>query len=147
MTKEKVLEILYKDMHTVSVGTLDDDGKPYVAFMDLMAADESGIYVFTSAKKRLHRYMSNHEFVSIAAMTHTDDFFNSQMITFNGRVENIGRDKLDGLLEKNPYLYKLFPSGSPEGIAGLDVFCMHDGELRYQDFSVKPFADETFRLN
>lgn len=35
MTKEKVLEILYKDMHTVSVGTLDDDGKPYVATITL----------------------------------------------------------------------------------------------------------------
>jgi len=68
MTKEEMLIKLYKDIHSIAVGTLTGDGKPFVAFMDIMCADETGIYVSTSRSKPLYRYLNTHPYISIAGM-------------------------------------------------------------------------------
>ena len=142
MTTREILYMLCHDIHSVAVGTIDDAGHPFTAFMDIMRADESGIYVSTSRGKDLYRYLNGCGFVSLSGMC-GGDFFHSQMITFNGRIENIGPALWEELLADNDYLYRIFPKGQDKDH---DVFRIHDGAGDFQDFSVMPFTRETFRL-
>ena len=143
MTTKEILDMLYKDIHSVAVGTIDDHGHPFTAYMDIMRADETGIYVSTSKGKDLYRYLNTCGYVSISGMR-GGDFFHSQMITFNGRIENIGPDLWEELLADNDYLYRIFPKGTD---TEHDVFRIHDGTGDFQDFSVMPFIRETYRIS
>ncbi len=143
MTTKEILDILYKDIHSVAVGLIDDNGHPFTAFMDIMRADESGIYVSTSRSKDLYRYLNNNDYVSLSGMM-GGDFFHSKMITFNGRVDNIGPDLWEELLSQNDYLYKIFPKGQD---TEHDVFRFYKGDGDFQDFSVMPFTREEFHID
>ena len=143
MTTKEIMNILFKDIHSIAVGTIDEDGHPFTAYMDVMRADETGIYVSTSRFKKLYWCLDNNDYVSLSGMR-GGDYFNSQMITFNGRCENIGPDLWEELLADNAYLYRIFPKGED---TQHDVFRIHDGEGDYQDFSVVPSTREEYRLD
>ncbi len=143
MTAKEILAMLYKDIHSVAVGTIDEKGHPFTAFMDIMRADETGIYVSTSRGKDLYRYLNSHDHVSLCGMR-GGDFFHSQMITFNGKIENIGPGLWEELLADNAYLYRIFPKGTD---TEHDVFRIHCGKGDFQDFSVMPFVKVTYQIN
>lgn len=144
MDKKEVLRLFYEEIHSVCIGTIDADGHPLTAVLDLMRADETGIYVMTHKYKKVYHCLDTQPFISISGMT-GEDFYHSKMITFNGKVENIGGDMVDELLAANPYLYRLFPAGRDN--SDLDVFRMYDGTLDYQDFSVEPNLREKFHID
>ena len=142
MNRNEILNYLYNDIHSVCMSTIDEEGKPFSAFMDIMRADESGIYVSTSRWKKLYRCLDTCPYVSLCGMS-GDDYFTSKMITFRGKVENIGPELWADLLEENSYLYRLFPKGDD---SEHDVFRIHSGEGDYQDFSEEPPVKHEFTL-
>ena len=143
MTTKEILDFLYKDIHSIAIATLDDEGRPFTAFMDVLRADETGIYLSTSRYKELYRCLNGHEYVALTGMC-GGDFFHSKMGTFRGRIENIGPDLWEELLADNDYLYRIFPKGEDKEH---DVFRIHDGAGDYQDFAVMPFVKEDFALD
>ena len=60
------------------------------------------------------------------------------MITLQGRVRNIGKARIDDLMDANPYMKKLYPDDQKEKRQIIDVFQVYCGEGVYQDFSVSP---------
>ena len=143
MTVNEIMTMLCKDIHSVAVGTIDQKGRPFTAFMDVMRADETGIYISTSKSKELYRCLNTCGYVSLSGMC-CGDFFHSRMITFRGRIENLGPGLWEELLAQNDYLYRLFPKGTK---TDHDVFRIFDGEGDFQDFSVMPFLKEDFFLS
>ena len=45
------LNYLVEEIHTVIVATVDDDGRPVTAAIDMMDADDSGLYFLTAKGK------------------------------------------------------------------------------------------------
>lgn len=144
MENKIILKALYEEIHSVCIGTIDEDGHPLTAILDVMQADESGIYVMTHKYKKIYQCMDKTAYISLVGMT-GGDFFHSKMISFNGYVENLGGGMVDALLEANPYLYRLFPIGRDN--SDLDVFRIYNGIGDYQDFSIEPNLRITFRIN
>ena len=66
------------------------------------------------------------------------------MVTFRGRIDNIGPELWEELLADNDYLYRIFPKGED---TEHDVFRIHAGTGDYQDFSVMPFVREDFAID
>lgn len=144
METKEILNTLYQDIHSICIGTIDTDGHPLTAILDILRADESGIYVSTHKYKKIYQCLNSQPFVSIVGMA-GEDYFHSKMVTFNGKVENLGGGLVDQLLSENPYLYRLFPIGRDN--SDLDVFRIYGGVGEYQDFSVEPNVRITFRID
>ncbi len=133
--------ILQHDIHSVVLATNDEQGHPVTAYMDVMHADESGIYFLTSKGKNIYRRMSQCEYVALTGMTGTD-FFHSKMLSVRGKIKNVGTAKVKELFDENPYMYKIYPSEENRDV--VEVFCIYEGQGEYSDFSVKPPVRSTF---
>ena len=130
--------VLEKEIHSVVVGMIDSKGRPVTAFMDVMLADESGIYFLTSNNGReLYHNLNNSEYISLCGKT-DGDYFHSKMITVKGKIRNIGKSRVDELLDRNDYLKKLYPDSEKEKRQILDVFHVYSGQLTYQEFATVP---------
>lgn len=135
MDAQDYLYILYKEIHSVVLATTDGDGHPATAYMDVMYADDTGIYFMTSKGKDIYQRMNTCDYVSLTGMT-GNNFFDSKMITVRGRIRNIGSEKVELLFDKNPYMYKIYPSAENRDV--IDVFQIYTGQGEYSDFSVQP---------
>lgn len=82
------LKILQKDLHSVVLAVNDELGHLATAYMDVMFADEDGIYFMTSKGKAIHQRMSSNEYVALSGMT-GNDFFHSKMMTIQGKIRTI----------------------------------------------------------
>ncbi|MDE7266253.1 MAG: 4Fe-4S binding protein [Lachnospiraceae bacterium] len=129
------LKILQNDIHSVVLATNDKNGHPVTAYMDVMYADEGGIYFLTSRGKEIYRRMNCNEYVSLSGMTGSD-FFHSTMMTVQGKIRNIGNSRVKELFDANPYMYKIYPDEDNRGV--IEVFQIYEGQGEYSDFSVQP---------
>jgi uncharacterized pyridoxamine 5'-phosphate oxidase family protein len=138
MSIDEYLSVIEKEIHSVVVSMVDRDGKPASAFMDVMLADESGLYFLTSDNGRdLYHNLNNSEYVSICGKT-DGDYYHSKMITVKGRIRNIGKSRVDELLDRNDYLKKLYPDNEKDKRQILDVFQVYEGQGTYQEFATFP---------
>lgn len=59
MTTQEILNILQSDIHSVVFATLDEHGLPQTCVIDLMLADDDGLYFLTAKGKSFyHRLMA-----------------------------------------------------------------------------------------
>ena len=54
MTTQKILNILQSDIHSVVFATLDEHGLPQTCVIDLMLADDDGLYFLTAKGKSFY---------------------------------------------------------------------------------------------
>lgn len=136
MDAPKILSILYSEIHSVVVGMIDSKGHPSSAFLDVMLAEDDSIYFMTSNNgRKLYQMLNDSDYISICGKTE-GDYFHSKMITLQGRIRNIGKARIDDLMDANPYMKKLYPDDQKEKRQIIDVFQVYCGEGVYQDFSV-----------
>ena len=55
MTTQEILNILQSDIHSVVFATLDEHGLPQTCVIDLMLADDDGLYFLTAKGKAFYR--------------------------------------------------------------------------------------------
>lgn len=138
MDASEILTVLYQDIHSVVVGMTDEEGHPASAYLDVMMADKDSIYFMTSDNGRsLYHLLNNSDYISICGKT-DGDYFHAKMISLQGRIRNIGKDRVDELIDANPYMKKLYPDQEKEKRKIIDVFRVYCGEGSYQDFSTNP---------
>ena len=138
MSTGEYLAVLEKEIHSVVVSMVDADGRPVSAFMDVMLADESGIYFLTSDNGRdLYRNLNSSKYVSLCGKT-DGDYYHSKMVTVRGKVRNIGKSRVDELLDRNEYLKKLYPDEAKGKRQILDVFRVYAAHGTYQEFATVP---------
>lgn len=65
-------------------------------------------------------------------------------LTAHGKVQNIGKKKLDEIFEKNPYMASINPD--PVSREALEVFRMMEGEGEFFDLSTKPVTRASFSI-
>ena len=138
MERENWPMLLEKDNHSVVVSMVDQDGLPISAYMDVMLADASGVYFLTSNNGRnLYHDLNRSRVVSVCGKT-DGDYFHAKMVSLKGKIRNIGKDRVDELIERNPYMKKLYPDEQPDRRKILDVFQIYEGKGTFQEFSANP---------
>lgn len=128
-------------IHSVVLATVDDDGLPATCVVDVMLADEGGLYFLTGRGKSLYARLSKHPEVALTALK-GESTITSISISVRGRVREIGSARIPEIFEKNPYMAKIYPSEAAR--SALTVFQLYEGSGEFFDLSVRPIFRERF---
>lgn len=142
-TAAEYLKILVEDLHRSIVATVDDEGLPVTAAIDLMDWDDNSIYFLTATGKNFYDRLQNRKFLALTAMK-GEDTMSTVAISLRGKVRDIGKDRIPEIFAKNPYMWDIYPAGTEHA---LTVFQVYEGSGEWFDLSKKPLerASFTFR--
>lgn len=143
MTTEEYLSMLCEEFRSVVVATVDEDGLPVTAGIDIMMSDENSAYFLTGRKTGFYRRLRARGALSLTGMKGPDPL-HTVTLTVRGKVRELGPELLPLLFEKNLFMQKLYPT--EESRSGLTVFQIFEGTGEYVDLSRRPFFKERFRF-
>ena len=70
---ETYFRYLVNEIHTTIVATVDDEGLPVTAAIDMMDADENGLYFLTARGKGFYDRLKKRGFLALTALTSCSD--------------------------------------------------------------------------
>ncbi len=143
METKDYLEYIVKEIHTTVVATVDDEGLPVTAAIDMMDADENSLYFLTAKGKSLYERLKKKEYLALTALK-GEDTMSSVAVSIRGKVRELGYDKIPEMFEKNPYMYQIYPT--EESMNALKVFQIYEGSGEWFDLSKKPIERASFVL-
>ena len=132
---------LADEIHTTIVATVDDEGLPVTAAIDMMGYDEGGLYFLTAKGKSFYERLVKRGFLALTAVK-GEDTMSSVSISIRGRVKELGYEKIPELFEKNPYMKEIYPT--EESMHALTVFYIFEGSGEWFDLSKKPIERDSF---
>ena len=135
-----ILRYLVDDIHTTVVATLDDQGLPVTAAIDMMMADEDGVYFLTAKGKPFYDRLTRRGFVALTGVK-GEDTMRSVAVSLRGKVKEVP-EVLPALLDRNPYMDEIYPTAAAK--QALTAFCIYQGEGEYFDLSRRPIYRESF---
>ncbi|MBQ6425424.1 MAG: 4Fe-4S binding protein [Clostridia bacterium] len=138
---EHYFRYLVKEIHTVIVATVDDEGLPVTAAIDMMDYDENGLYFLTAKGKSFYDRLVKRGFLALTAIKGKDTM-SSAAVSVRGKVRELGYDRIPELFEKNPYMLEIYPT--EESMHALTVFQICDGTGEWFDLSKKPIERVSF---
>lgn len=141
MQSKDYLKYLVNEIHTSVVATVDDDGLPVTAVIDMMDADEDSLYFLTAKGKGFYDRLKKRGFLALTALK-GEDTMSSVSISIRGRVRELGYKKIPELFEKNPYMHEIYPS--EKSMKALTAFQIYKGEGEWFDLSKKPIERASF---
>ncbi len=141
METKDYLRFLVNEIHTTIVATVDDEGLPVTAAIDMMDNDENSLYFFTARGKGFYDRLKKREFLALTAMK-GEDTMSSTAISVRGRVRELGYDRIPELFEKNSYMHEIYPT--EESMKALSVFQIYEGTGEWFDLSKKPIERASF---
>ncbi|WP_294578678.1 4Fe-4S binding protein [uncultured Thomasclavelia sp.] len=144
MERGKILQILQQDIHTVIMATSDLQGKVYTCAIDLMLLENESLYFLTARGKSFYQRLMNNHYVALTGLK-GEDTMSSIAISLQGKVKNIGHDKLALIFQENPYMQEIYPDEIARDV--LEVFEIYQYDLEYFDLSQKPIYRQSFSVN
>ena len=141
MTTAQILNILQQDIHSVVFATLDDKGLPQTCVIDLMLAGGDGLYFLTARGKSFYNRLMARPFVALSGMK-GQDTLSSVAISLRGPVRSIGKERLEEIFARNPYMARIYPTEKSR--EALEVFQLYKGEGEYFDLSQQPPFRQSF---
>ncbi len=126
MTSMDYLKILVEDIHSTTVATLDEQGRPVTRVIDIMLYDEHGIYFLTGKGKAFYKQLMTQGYLSLSSIK------DQRSISLRGKVKNIGSERLDEMFEKDPEMKELYPGDTR---SALEVFCLYEATGEFFDIS------------
>lgn len=135
MTTLEILKILQTDIHSAVFATVDEQGLPQTCVIDLMLADEDGLFFLTAKGKSFYHRLMTHHFVALSGLKGSNTL-SSLAISLRGHVRSIGQDRLEEIFEKNSYMEKIYPTVKSR--SALEVFQIYKGEGEYFDLNQQP---------
>ena len=141
METKDYLEYVAKVIHRTIVATVDDDGLPVTAAIDMMDADENSLYFLTAKGKGFYDRLKKREFLALTAIK-GEDTMSTVAVSIRGKVRELGYDKIPELFEKNPYMYQIYPT--EESMHALTAFQIYEGAGEWFDLSKKPIERASF---
>ena len=141
MEARDYLKYIVKEIHTTIVATVDDEGLPVTAAIDMMDADENDLYFLTAKGKGIYERMKKREFLALTAMK-GEDTMSKVAISVRGKVKELGNEKIPELFEKNPYMSQIYPT--EESMKALTVFQIYEGTGEWFDLSKNPIERVAF---
>ena len=141
MNAEQYLKMIAEEIHTTVVATVDDEGLPVTAAVDMMDHDENGLYFLTAKGKSLYDRLTKRGYMALTAVKGADTM-TSAALSVRGRVKEIGEEYLPRLFEKNPYMRSIYPTEKSR--RALTVFKLYEGSGEWFDLSKKPIERASF---
>lgn len=135
------LSFLVQDIHTTVVATVDDEGLPVTAAIDMMDCDENSLYFLTARGKSFYARLKKRGFLALTAIK-GDATLTSVAVSLRGKVRELGSNKIPELFEKNPYMKEIYPT--EESRHALTVFQLYEGNGEWFDLSKKPIERASF---
>ncbi|MBR3084237.1 MAG: 4Fe-4S binding protein [Oscillospiraceae bacterium] len=141
MEARDYLSYLVNEIHTTVVATVDDEGLPATAAIDMMDNDENGLYFLTAKGKSFYDRLKKHGFLALTALK-GESTMTSIAVSVRGKVKELGYEKIPELFEKNPYMHEIYPT--EESMQALTVFQIYEGSGEWFDLSKKPIERASF---
>ena len=141
MDTKEYLEYIVKVIHTTVVATVDDEGLPVTAAIDMMDTDEGGLYFLTAKGKGFYDRLVKRQYLALTAMK-GEDTMSSVAVSVRGKVRELGNERIPGLFGKNPYMKEIYPT--EESMQALTVFQIYEGTGEWFNLSKKPIERASF---
>ena len=138
---EKYFQYLVDEIHTTIVATVDDDGLPVTAAIDMMDCDADGLYFLTAKGKSFYERLKKRGFLAFTGIK-GEDTMSSVAVSVRGKVRELGFDRITDLFQKNPYMNEIYPTASSR--EALTVFQIYEGTGEWFDLSKKPIERASF---
>ena len=135
------LSYIINEIHTTIVATVDDEGLPVTAAIDMMDCDDNSLYFLTAKGKGFYNRLIKRQFLAFTAMK-GEDTMSSVAVSIRGKVRELGPDKIPELFAKNPYMREIYPT--EESMQALTVFQIYEGTGEWFDLSKKPIERASF---
>ena len=140
---EDILSWIIQEIHTVVMATVDEKGYPITCAIDLMLAENDKLYFLTARGKSFYHRLIQKQYLSFTGVK-GNSTLTSIAVSFQGKVKNIGHDKLDEIFVKNSYMKEIYPDEKARDV--LEVFEIYEGKLEVFDLRTKPIQRKTLIL-
>lgn len=137
------LHYLEKEIHSVIMATVDENGLPVTCAIDIMDSDEKGLYFLTAKGKGFYHRLKKTEYVALTGMN-GNDTLSRVAISVRCKAKEIGSGPLQRLFEKNPYMSEIYPTERSR--QALTVFRLYEGNGEWFDLSKKPIERASFTI-
>ena len=141
MEAKDYLAYIVNEIHTTIVATVDDEGLPVTAAIDMMDSDENSLYFLTAKGKGFYDRLKKRGFLALTAIK-GQDTMSSVAVSVRGKVRELGYERIPALFEKNPYMHQIYPT--EEAMHALTVFQVYEGTGEWFDLSKKPIERASF---
>ena len=141
MEAKDYLAYIVNEIHTTIVATVDDEGLPVTAAIDMMDSDEDGLYFLTAKGKGFYDRLIKRGFLALTAIK-GQDTMSSVAVSVRGKVKELGYGRIPALFEKNPYMHQIYPT--EDAMHALSVFQIYEGTGEWFDLSKKPIERASF---
>lgn len=135
MDENKIISFLQEKIHSVIAATVDERNLPVTCAIDIMDYDDNGVYFLTAKGKNFYTRLKTTGYIALTGMK-GDDTLSRVAISLCGKVKEIGTERLRTLLDKNPYMYEIYPT--EQSRSALTVFAVYEGDVEWFDLSKKP---------
>lgn len=139
METKDYFRYIVNEIHTVVIATVDDEGFPITAAIDIMDADDNNLYFLTA--KGFYNRLKKKKFLAFTGMK-GEDTMSRVAVSVRGRVIELGYEKIPQLFEKNKYMYEIYKT--EESRQALSVFQIYEGNGEWFDLSKKPIERASF---
>ena len=143
METKEYLKYIVEEIHTTIVATVDDEGLPVAAAIDMMDYDNDSLYFLTAKGKGFYDRLTKRQFLALTAMK-GEDTMSSIAVSIRGKVRDLGYGKIPELFKKNPYMHQIYPT--EESMKALTVFQIYEGTGEWFDLSKKPIERASFNF-
>lgn len=137
------LRYLEKEIHSVIMATVDDNGLPVTCAIDIMDSDENGLYFLTAKGKGFYYRLKKSGYAALTGMKGSDTL-SCVAVSVRSKVQEIGNAPLKRLFEKNPYMNEIYPT--EQSRQALTVFQLYEGRGEWFDLSKKPIERAAFTI-
>ena len=141
METKDYLNYVVHEIHRTIVATVDDEGLPVTAAIDMMDCDDNSLYFLTAKGKGFYDRLTKRQFLAFTAMK-GEDTMSTVAVSIRGKVRELGHDRIPQLFEKNPYMHQIYPT--EESMKALTVFQIYEGSGEWFDLSRKPIERASF---
>lgn len=130
MNTVEILKIL-EELEVAIFATVDKDGHPHARPIHIGVAGEHGVFFMTSPKTHFYEQLQENQHVAIAAFSKEN--YLVQVIRIEGKVREVGRERLEEMLAGNPFVKDVYPDEQER--AAVQVFQLYEGEGFYQSLT------------
>lgn len=141
MKTSKYLSYIVNEIHTTIVATVDDEGLPVTAAIDMMDCDDDSLYFLTAKGKGFYDRLIKRQFLVFTGMK-GEDTMSSVAVSIRGKVRELVYERIPALFAKNPYMTEIYPT--EDSMKALTVFQIYEGTDEWFDLSKNPIERASF---
>lgn len=127
MNIQEIFAFIRNQIHTAVFAVVDGEGRSVTCAIDIMDYNESGLYFLTAKGQNFYGRLEAKEQIAFTAMK-GEEPLSCVAVSVQGKVKEIGPDRLPDLFRKNPYMEKIY--AAPRSRSVLTVFQIYGRNRR-----------------